>query len=805
MEILTGIVAFCAAVSLAACLVAKLKVESVKCRVGDRPPIHAAVFVFFAAIATLSAQKTNAPTRGSVECRVESVELRNLQPLVETEQFHNSTLYAFNSQLSMDDVARGFLLEAVTTNDAYSYAMPTNGVRYEKWWKRGAYEDVFRLDLDGMRFPLKNEVLDSLWVYSWGMAGAHLMAVSNRLVATCVPMSAVPGLSRFWSADAADGAKLLTWENFFLNRDTGSPVSAQLELRRSGDFIARSNNVESLYRRVNPDDWDDDGVPNDEDANPYTYDGDNFGPHQTLPEGANSNAYCWIDVVASGANARVLFSGEGDSNLPDPSFVARAGETNRVLLLIGKEYQASSRMPISCIGRSSGCIEVSQDSPTSLSVMWPVVIEESQMRDGLSFSMSVTPDFLGGGFAWTNSCCSISSSGVNSFTYSCDENCHCSGCGALGYYTYEGYTLPADGGSCGCAGTEIPWSAIEWDDDGPYAGGASAAFSKSAVIFEDPYENTPGSWVGRHSTTTVLHCVAHGGPYGGHVRFDVSNAEKLNSLSGPSLPFERDVSAGKRVEFTVIYEGASPSVSANDIAATATFTENVDGAVPEATTNTLTSVRVEIEPSSSRDYAPNRHVMGVCEQFMIHKFPYNVSIAVSLANGWGASSGYQVPTYSCPVTAGADGVEIILNNARYTPQIIVVEPQGIICTEGESACSDGVIAMKLYPYILPLEVSFSGIDMREIPSLGGGPVGYFTNTMFSAFWHHTTDRGAGDWHHPSNDNFFFYDEPSFDLDCPPPLSSGTIEWMIPLGWRESGVPTTIDVGIVDTVYEQAKI
>jgi len=67
------------------------------------------------------------------------------------------------------------LLESVTTNDAYSYAMPTNGVRYGKWWKRGAFEDVFRLG--GISFPLKDELLDSLWVYSWGMAGAVKLKV----------------------------------------------------------------------------------------------------------------------------------------------------------------------------------------------------------------------------------------------------------------------------------------------------------------------------------------------------------------------------------------------------------------------------------------------------------------------------------------------------------------------------------------------------------------------------------------------------------------------------------------------------
>ena len=36
------------------------------------------------------------------------------------------------------------------------------------------------------------------------------------------------------------------------------PISAQLELFPNGDYIARSNLVERFYKRINPDDWDDD-------------------------------------------------------------------------------------------------------------------------------------------------------------------------------------------------------------------------------------------------------------------------------------------------------------------------------------------------------------------------------------------------------------------------------------------------------------------------------------------------------------------------------------------------------------------
>ncbi|MBQ3341293.1 MAG: hypothetical protein IJG84_05315 [Kiritimatiellae bacterium] len=42
-------------------------------------------------------------------------------------------------------------------------------------------------------------------------------------------------LARQWAAIP----RLLSWENFFLNRDTNSPVSAQLELMPSGDTLRR--------------------------------------------------------------------------------------------------------------------------------------------------------------------------------------------------------------------------------------------------------------------------------------------------------------------------------------------------------------------------------------------------------------------------------------------------------------------------------------------------------------------------------------------------------------------------------------
>jgi len=64
-------------------------------------------------------------------------------------------------------------------------------------------------------------------------------------------------------------------------------------------------------------------------------------------EGVNSNAYYFVDVVAERGPAPIWFTGDRESRLGDPVVVARAGETNRVPLLIGVDYAVTSDTPFS--------------------------------------------------------------------------------------------------------------------------------------------------------------------------------------------------------------------------------------------------------------------------------------------------------------------------------------------------------------------------------------------------------------------------------------------------------------------------
>ena len=234
-----------------------------------------------------------------------------------------------------------YRLESISTNEGYSYAMPTDASVRGTWHIRGAYEDVMKVGLGDFRFPLGGDLCSLLWIHTWGKVRPQLHNAANEIAASGMSMSAVPGESRFWTVATTNGTYLLTWENFFLERDTNMPANAQIELSGSGDFVTRFNDLEATYSRVippnpiTPINPPDPGFPS-RSLHP-------FGAVQDLSVIEETNAYCWVDIVVDRADAWVNFRGDGISNLSDPSFAAAAGETNHVIILIGKTYGAPSK------------------------------------------------------------------------------------------------------------------------------------------------------------------------------------------------------------------------------------------------------------------------------------------------------------------------------------------------------------------------------------------------------------------------------------------------------------------------------
>ena len=527
-----------------------------------------------------------------------------------------------------------------------------------------------------------------------------------------------------------------------------------------------------------------------------------------LPPTSNSNAYYTVDIVADD-HAHIVFSGDGPSDLPDPDFWALPGETNRVKLLMGKSYVANANVDISCIGASDSETVVSNVSERAISFVRPVRVIALE-SNGLGFSTRVLPSNLNGIFVWTNSCCSITGSG-NEFWYAHTGGCTCGGCYAAGVYRYEGYSLSCHGGYCDC-----PYYRDEWphtqEDDEPYAEGISVSFSAPAVIYEDAYENNPTSTVPRRSTQSTLSCVVHGGESGGFADFTVANAAKITAIEG-SLPGRTFVPPMQKLEFDVCYEGNEPSVSADDVVVTGTFTPR-NGGTTLTDSDTLTSIRLTMTAVYEAPENPctNRHVYGVGEKVRFDVVPklsdltlltviHDVRSVYHYESFEGASSvnGSEARYYICPIAADFDPqIKVQYNGVEYMPLIEFVEPQMVVTTGASwgynadatlftpnTRCwPDGEVGeacLVTTNYIGPMHVSFQGIAVSELPcSVEDVVTGCFTNGHYKT---HTRDAGAGKAYYVGEHNFWFVDaavskRPEYNW-----APDSTLSWNIPIGWH----------------------
>ena len=748
------------------------------------------------------------------------------------------------SSISFTDIARGYRLESVVTNDDISYAMPSEGVVRGTWHLTGAYEDVQKVSLvphpsssiphpsspipHPFLFPLGTNLCSSLWTYTWGKVRSRLsgtgvspvqgwpaqngqdattVATSLReatfgrwISSTCeisavgAPMSAIPEMSRFWTAATSNDTYLMTWENFALGRlpvctnisslipHPSSLVSAQLELSRNGDFITRSNNVMSVWRRVNPDDWDDDGIPNEDDDDPLcravgeTY----FGPHQDLSVIINSNAYCWVDVVVPHVNARVTFVGNGHCRLPDPSFIAEAGMTNRVVILIGKEYHVRCDMPFEIISQSDAEIGVWEESPTDKTICWPVEIEAWE-GNGNSFRMHVVPNRVGGGFTWTNVCCSVSGSGY-AFTYGCDKDCLCTGCATSGYLEYEEFRKGCHGGSCGCSSSG-EWVEYGDPDEAPDPASVSVEFSKSVVLFEDAYTNSYGRPVLGQSTVTRLTCIAYGGKHGGDLTITPSGVDKLTRIAGAELPAGSvSVEPYQTRTYKVDYHGREPSEGKGDITVSAMLVEN-DTSENHSDEDALTAVRVKSHVNCMWIPWTSRKELGVGEIAYVFATPVDADLGLTVS---GCVDDVTRWIYKAPQRAAIQTLSVSTSECSLPMTFQTFEPEGLLATDyggiwGVPAGTAGNFSGTFTVYVMPTNVSLTAIEKREIGCVATDAAGIFATLEYQGWLDHT-NHGAERWHGLNPGNRCI-DEISFAVITNWGGNAASFTWPIPNVWR----------------------
>jgi len=587
-----------------------------------------------------------------------------------------------------------------------------------------------------------------------------------------------------------------------------------------GDFSTRSNEVESVFRRVSPHDWDGDGLANEIDANPYESDGDFFGTGvdwlnvncagvlsaATNGQGeveiswhtnANPNAYYWLDLTATGALgiAKITATCDGESNLGDFAVIARTNEVCRVPLLVGATYTVESDLPISYSAVSSEHASIFTNSAHSLVVSYPVsfAFEEVNFRNNppgapRTYRLTTTPEELCASvLALSGGCCPAS---TNEFGVSmvCGDGCLCVGCAHDMDVTalWEGYRGHGVADiHCSCANERE-------DENGAFL---AMRFSSGVVVFEDSYANDPGVYQPRRSTDVFLAGRVVGGRYGGRLTYSLVNRDKLMLMQGVVFPSAEpmDVLPGDVEEVVARFEGLAASDGTNDIVAGVTFVENMTGRV-FASTSAVTCVRVELEPKDQINSIPRRHRIGSGEWVKCNAFPTSISFDIQATKSGSVTNDDGRLYFISPFFAEAKGMRLSFHDGvEYEPDIEVVEPLGVVSPRASDidfsyAVSNtaGWCGMRLDLHLVPSNVSFQALCVMEVPETaenGIAPTGFFTNECFAPVWHHTTVQKAGIWYDVRDMSFITQDKASFELGLYGPWAPGSITWHIPTAWK----------------------
>ena len=765
--------------------------------------------------------------------------------------------------VTAEEIAQGWRLESVVTNDAVSYAMPDGITPSFNWHKRGTFGEWARLELGDFAFPLGTNggAVTSFSVFNDGRIRPTPRDAAREICAVGVPMLAMQGASRFWVGAAVAGrppyrVKRLTWENFFLNADTNAPVNAQIELVANGDFVTRSNDVERIYRRVEPFDWDGDGLENTVDPDPFVAGPDAHGtnaewynvvcsnvleavegdgsagtPLPTLSwlDAVNTNAYYFVNVVTTNCLAPIYFTGDRDSRLSNPVVVARGGETNHVPLLIGINYAVTSPVPFTFSIPDDGFASITTNSVSNYAVQWP--LEFTVAPDGTGYRANVGPYDPGCEFLWDQptrsvTCNYTTTGGWIGFNCNGDGFCECDGCSVSGVAVLEEASFDLPDVWCGCwhydplnpgiglAFTNMPYVAVSFD--------------KSVVFYEDAYTNAPNDVVAKHSTNTTLTVFAYGGDAGGMLYVSDQKIEKLVRVGGKaiSFPYAAFVPPQSGVSFSIEYEAETHSDFQNDISVSASMLPG-DGGMPCTATTSITVAEILIEADANFPTNKHRHVFGPAEWV---NYTFNPPMPSATLQGSVPSHGMHDHLQGrlfMPFCASQFTMTVVDNNASFSLPLVVIEPEANLFIDGVGmpSADDWTHVMNVPPLqagdigavfhvdmsLKPSHVSFAALGVMELYATATDIQGFFTNAVFNGHLDHDADAGAfrplsvnADNTVGTGDNIFFALNNAFL----PYLRYGTFKLEIPVVWyvrNESVTNRLVVLEARNTVYANADV
>jgi hypothetical protein len=323
------------------------------------------------------------------------------------------------------------------------------------------------------------------------------------------------------------------------------------------------------------------------------------------------------------------------------------------------------------------------------------------------------------------------------------------------------------------------------------------------LFYEEAYTNAPGDVVARrHSTNVTVRVEAYGGKYGGLLKLTQAGFDKLSFVSGDVIP-QGSVMIGER-ERRIWEAEYAPFVHSNekdDVAMVAHIEEYVNGE-KLLSHDEMTIIEVEFRPKveAPDNKSRNRHIYGVREYINCYQRPNIPEVE------WISNNNRQTTVDSeflCPLVPTENPLKVRCLGSEYVPSISVVAPSGIEAREvgyevgNVLSNSAGGLLLTMEIYVTPLDVSFGGIAIEEVPDVGGSHSGYFSHSEFASMWNHSRANGAGEWIKVDVDNFAGFDRAGITNGLLRITSDGiliddenygwiygSLNWQNPFGWNE---------------------
>ena len=340
--------------------------------------------------------------------------------------------------------------------------------------------------------------------------------------------------------------------------------------------------------------------------------------------------------------------------------------------------------------------------------------------------------------------------------------------------------------------------------------GLRASFSKDFIIFEDEYNDAQG-FKARRSTTTTLRIAVRGGACGGRLIVENLDGGRLRPLNSTKAPNgEVHVEAGRSTcLINCPYEGINPSERPGDVKVIATYVEDETG-YTLVTTSSVTVVNVSLHTPNGapQDRSLQRHSFGIGESFYVRLKPQTAecNLIVDDATVTSEVAGFYVKwgVRECPHALKVAGGGALYDLCvRVTPPIGVKgeEPSAIVNREVSNGAAGGIgLLQKII--LLPLNVSFGGIETEEVPCDEViPPTGYFEKLPAMMMERsHTRAAGAGNWRRIYSGNcmgtgdiaglrselYRMTADGELTLDTSCDWMGGEMTWKIPFGWKDAG-------------------